>query len=115
MGFFTLSIIGIITGGLLYALFRLYFESKVSNPKNLYRLYNIVALIFGLIALATSWIWAYLFNMFTALPALLLGFMFVQRSKMFASSKAQFHKLNYIVLITSVLTSIAMLIAMQYK
>ncbi|WP_299519675.1 hypothetical protein [Winogradskyella sp.] len=47
----------------------------------MYNLYNSFALIFDLIASATSWIWAYLYNMFTALPALIFSLVFIQQAK----------------------------------
>jgi len=115
MGFFAISVIGVIIGISLYILFRIYLEKKASNNQKLYNLYNSFALVFGLIALATSWIWPYLFNLFTALPALLLGLAFAQRAKVFAPSQRRFLKLNYAIMISAILLSIIVLLAMQYK
>ena len=115
MGFFAVGITATILGAILYIIFRLYLEKKLSNDASRYNLYNSFSLVFSLIALATSWIWAYLFNMFTALPALLLGLAFVHRAKVFAPSQRRFLELNYAIMISVILISIIVLIAMQYK
>lgn len=115
MGFFAISVIGIIMGVSTYILFRVYLEKKVSNGQKLYNLYNGFALVFALIALSTSWIWPYLFNMFIALPALLLALAFAQRAKVYAPSQRRFLKLNYAIMISAILISIIVLIAMQYR
>jgi hypothetical protein len=74
-------------------------------------LYNSLALFFGIIALLTSWLWAYYVNLFIAFPSLIAAF-FLCKSANKAMPGNLFSKVNYVLIASAIAVAFVMLIVL---
>lgn len=71
--------------------------------------YNSLALLLAVVALLTASLWAYYFNLFTALPAL-IGAYILCRLANGAVPENSFSKVNYALMVAAVLVGLVMLL-----
>lgn len=73
--------------------------------------FNSFALVFALIALATSWFWVYYINLFTALPSAIVAFLLCKFAER-ALPNNTFTNVNYSIIIAAVVIGMITLISL---